>query len=292
MKQFEFSPFGYDLMAVQFKCIECGERVQSDNIEIPQPDYSSGTARDSTIEDEGHAMCDECFHHYEIDIYVSYAGGTGQIDELPNDYEVEVTEINLEEEGIYYEDQYEVISSNTLFLSTFKNEIKNLTKLNELPIDNKSTEQTLKRQIYVGIIASMEAYLSDAFINTTLNSKVLTKKFVGTFKDFNEVTIKLNQLFDYHNDIDTICKRAMLDVLYHNLPKIKGMYKDTLDVDLGEIGTIYKAVLNRHDLVHRNGKNKDGEEFLLTKEIIEKLLTDIEEFIMRIDNQIKTNRIE
>jgi hypothetical protein len=290
MALFDFSPFGNDLMVVRFKCVECGEQVQSDNIEIPHPDYSADTAYESTVEGEGHAMCDECMHKYEIGIYVDYAGGTGQIEDLPDDYEVEVEEISIEElEEAYYDEQFEAISGNTRFLTTFKTEVVNLKQLNELVVGNQSTDQTLKRQIYVGVIASMEAYLSDAFINTTLNSMDLTKRFVSSFKDFSEVTIKLNQLFDYESDIYGICRRSMLDVMYHNLPKVKGMYKDTLGVDLGEIGTVYKAVLNRHDLVHRNGKNKEGEELQLTKGIIDELLTNVDEFISRIDAQIKSN---
>ena len=79
----------------------------------------------------------------------------------------------------------------------------------------------------------------------------------------------------------------MLDVIYHNLPKVKGMYKDTLGVDLGDIGIAYKAVLTRHDLVHRNGKTKDGVEVVIDSVIIDQLFSDIETFIGNIDKQIE-----
>ena len=79
----------------------------------------------------------------------------------------------------------------------------------------------------------------------------------------------------------------MLVLLYHNLPKIKGIYRDTLAVDLGDIAEASKAVQIRHNLVHRNGKNKEGQHFIITKEIISNLIDEIEKFVLNIDQQIK-----
>lgn len=282
MKYFSFNPFGNKSLVLEFDCDQCGHRVTSEEIDIPYPDYSADTASDSQTEEEGYAICSNCDKQFDISIFSTYAGGDGSIDNLPDNFQVDVIEVPEP----YYEDQYEAISSNTLFFETFKSEIENLKELNKITIPNASTDKTLRRQIFTGVIASMETYLSDAFINTTLNSKEFIKKFVGTFHDFKERPIPLNELFDYHDKIETICKQAMLDVIYHNLPKVKGMYKSTLNVDLGDIGTAYKAVLTRHDLVHRNGKTKDGNTVEIDSTIIDQLITNIEEFISNIDNQI------
>jgi hypothetical protein len=283
MKYFSFNPFGNESLTIEFNCNECGHQVTSEDIEIPYPDYSADTAKDNQTDEEGFAMCEGCGKEFNISIYSTYAGGDGTIDELPDNHHIDITE-NPEP---YYENQYEAIASNTLFFETFKSEIDNLKELNKITIANASTDKTLRRQIFIGVIASMETYLSDAFINTTLNSKDFTKKFVGTSHDFKERPISLNELFEYHEKIETICKQAMLDVIYHNLPKVKGMYKDTLGVDLGDIGTAYKAVLTRHDLVHRNGKTKDDVEVLIDSVIIDQLISDIETFIGNIDKQIE-----
>lgn len=133
----------------------------------------------------------------------------------------------------------------------------------------------------------METYLSDAFINTSINSEEHTKKFVSTFKEFKERPIPLNELYIYHEKIETICKQAMIDVIYHNLPKIKGMYKDTLGIDIGDIGTPYKAVVMRHHLVLRNGKDKNGDEVIVDKLIVDKLIIDISIFIETLDEKIQ-----
>lgn len=281
MKYFSFNPFGNELLTIEFNCDACGHQVISEEIGIPYPDYSADTANDSQTDEEGYAACDGCDKEFNISIYSTYAGGFGSIDGLSSNHHINITE-NPEP---YYEDQYEAISSNTLFFETFKNEIENLKELNKITIANVSIDKTLRRQIFTGVIASMETYLSDAFINRTLNSEEFTRKFVGSFHDFKERPIPLNELFDYHEKIQTICKQAMLDVIYHNLPKVKGMYKDTFGEDIGDIRSVYKAVLLRHDLIHRNGKTKNGFEVVIDSGIIDLLISDIETFIGNIDKQ-------
>lgn len=196
---------------------------------------------------------------------------------------------DTEEEDYYdYDEQFEAITNNSEFFETFINEIKNLRELNDYKFEaNESIDGTLRRQLYVGVIATMETYLSDAFIITTLKSPEYKEKFVKTFKDFKDISFSLTDLFDQYKDVDNICKKALLDLIYHNLPKIKGIYKDTLGIDLGNIAEPYKAVKVRHNLVHRNGKNKEGQHFVVTKEIISDLIDKIENFIFIIDEQIK-----
>jgi hypothetical protein len=38
------------------------------------------------------------------------------------------------------------------------------------------------------------------------------------------------------------------------------LYKNVLGIDLGHPGEVYKAVLIRHDIIHRNGKMRNGSE--------------------------------
>mgnify|MGYP007066227974 FL=1 len=79
----------------------------------------------------------------------------------------------------------------------------------------------------------------------------------------------------------------MLDVIYHNLPKVKNMYRDALNVEFPKIENITKVVVTRHDLVHRNGKTKEGEQVEVSKKMVSELLDTIEKFIKEIDDEIR-----
>ena len=61
---------------------------------------------------------------------------------------------------------------------------------------------------------------------------------------------------------------------------------DSLGIDVGVIKELCKAVLIRHDIVHRNGKDKEGKEHLITKEDVEQLYAQVNEFIYNIECQL------
>jgi hypothetical protein len=71
------------------------------------------------------------------------------------------------------------------------------------------------------------------------------------------------------------------------LAKAKSMYKDTLDGDFG-ISEVSKAIPIRHDIVHRNGKQKDGALAIIGKEDIEELLQNVEKMVNEIDGQVRS----
>jgi hypothetical protein len=71
----------------------------------------------------------------------------------------------------------------------------------------------------------------------------------------------------------------MLDTIYHNLPKASIMYRDTFEIDFPKIQNAYKYVLKRHDLVHRNGKTKEGKIVVTDEKAIEELIKTINELV-------------
>jgi hypothetical protein len=226
-----------------------------------------------------------CGKEFFIEVWASFAGGYVQIDNLVS--RDGIPEFSVEEIPFPVPYELDAILSNAEFFDTFQEEISNIKRLNELTLDDQALEKTLKRQLFVGTIACMETYLSDAFIVTTLSEEKYLRAFVKTFKDFKDRKIGLKDIFDYHQKIKDIAKKEMYDVIYHNLPKVSGMYKDTLGVTFPEMGDIVKAVFTRHDLVHRNGKTKDGQEVSIDKEVVTNNLDKIEVFIRQIDEDLK-----
>jgi hypothetical protein len=46
----------------------------------------------------------------------------------------------------------------------------------------------------------------------------------------------------------------------------------------------YKAIAKRHDIVHRNGKNKSGNDILISREELIELMDKVHAFAEDIDN--------
>jgi hypothetical protein len=283
MLYFDFNPFGTQEIIARFNCDDCSNPVESEEILVPSPNYSADTASESQNDNEGSAVCSNCGKEFTIDIYVSYAGGDGNIDELPDDHYVEIEEIDEP----YYEDQYDAISSNTEFFETFNDGLNSIQELLKIePIEN-NLKILFDNQLYSSVIGTMETYLSDAFINTVFKSKENLKRFFKSFKGFDKQNIAISGFYDFEEKSEAFAKKAMLDVIYHHLPKVAGMYKDTFSIKFPEFGEIFKAVLIRHDLIHRSGKDKNGKEVIVDSSMITKLINDVRTFITNIDEQIK-----
>ena len=171
---------------------------------------------------------------------------------------------------------------------TFNQDLDNIISLLKIKPSDKNLKKLFHRQLYSSVIGIMETYLSDAFINTVFQSKDNLKQFFKTFKEFKKERIAVSNFFEFEEKAESFAKKAMLDVIYHNLPKVSGMYKDTFDVEFPKSEELYKAVSKRHDFVHRNGKDKNGNEVIVDSSMIEKLVDDIRVFVTEIDAQIKT----
>ncbi|MBD2386795.1 hypothetical protein [Cylindrospermum sp. FACHB-282] len=188
------------------------------------------------------------------------------------------------------DNQLDAILSNTEFYHTFSEEIKSLRVLNSILISGDKTQKSLKRQIYIGAITCLETYLSDAFINTVLSDQEYIKSFFYSFKDFKKQKLGMNELFNYLDKAEEIAKKTMLEIIYHNLPKVSEMYKAILNISFPESGKIYKYIATRHDLVHRNGKTKDSKKILIDESIVNEVINNIENFVTEIDQMLQEKK--
>ena len=64
------------------------------------------------------------------------------------------------------------------------------------------------------------------------------------------------------------------------------MYKDTLSIEFPDIGDLIQVTLTRHDMVHRNGKTKEGVDIEVSKSIVDDIISKIETFVNEINSKI------
>lgn len=214
---------------------------------------------------------------------VNYANTEVEGGELLQDFNT----YQLPHEDYVDEDQLDAILSNTEFYHTFFDEISSLRVLNSLSIADFNAQRTLKRQIFISAVTCLETYLSDAFINTVLSNQTYLKSFFSSFKDFKDRKLGMDELFSYFDKAEEIAKRAMLEVIYHNLPKVSNMYKSTFDIAFPNFSEIQRYIVTRHDLVHRNGKTKEGKEIAVDEVVVDKVISRIESFVDELDRKLK-----
>jgi hypothetical protein len=91
--------------------------------------------------------------------------------------------------------------------------------------------------------------------------------------------------------IDATIQETLRSLMYHNLGKIKPIYKDVLDIDLGDIGDIMKAVQIRHDIVHRSGKDKEGNLHQIKKEDVTGLVEKVSMLMSTVSTKLTMNSL-
>jgi hypothetical protein len=186
-----------------------------------------------------------------------------------------------------YEEQFEAITDNQDFLQKFKDELENLKSLSSLTTPDSKTKDILNRQIFISVIGTMETFLSDAFINLTFDNEDYFKNFIETHPEFKKQNFELREIYKEYDKLEETAKRVMLDTIYHNLPTVSQMFADTFKIEFPSIKEVYELVLKRHDLVHRNGKTKDGNPVVTDDNAINNLMEKVTKFVDEIATILK-----
>jgi hypothetical protein len=144
----------------------------------------------------------------------------------------------------------------------------------------------LNRLLYANVITALEAFLSDFFQTAVGKHPELRRKFVETNPKFNKQRFSLSKVFEEHDRIAATVGDFLVKVLWHNLAVVKKMFADTLGIKFpNEMDGLIKAVLTRHDLVHRNGRKKEGGEHSITLDQVDELLKEAETLVSDIEKQ-------
>lgn len=209
------------------------------------------------------------------------------IDELVEDLEVECTEWAPRPSPNDYDNALiKDLARITEFYQVFLGAISDIAKLLRTTVE-ESVSPTFHRLLFVNVITAMETYLSDAFINTVVNSPPLMRRFIETTPEFQAEKIPLADVFKAMEQVEQKARSYLADVVWHHLHRVKLMYRHTLGIEFpAEKGPLFRAVSLRHDIVHRNGKTKNGQEIMVKPAEVSELVREVEAFIQELDKQV------
>lgn len=175
------------------------------------------------------------------------------------------------------------ISQITEYYHHFLWSIIDITQLLRMEVDDDVSSCFL-RLLYANVITALETYLSDAFISSVLNRKELLRRYVECAPLFRNQKVCLSEVYTAYESIEQRVSSHLAEVAWHNLDRVKPMYRDTLGIEFpSDLGEVYRAILIRHDIVHRNGKTKSGDDIQILPEDVKKLIDEIERFVKHID---------
>ena len=189
-------------------------------------------------------------------------------------------------------DYIEKINDGNSAFEVYQYSIRKIKDLLKMEISEPELQQYFYQMIYANVITAMESYLSKNIISLVLNDENIFWKFVKNF-DWNNEKIKIEDIKDTYDIMNIKVQTKLAEVLYHNLPKVRAIYKKILDINIlqleDDMRFFNSSVDIRHDLVHRNGRkgtNSGTDEFHnITLDMINELITRVELLINEIEKQ-------
>lgn len=203
-------------------------------------------------------------------------------DEESEEYQEIATEYShlqdclAEQEEFDAELQWLKVNGSSILHKNFLEELEELKKIEE----TTSTTRTylINRMTYSYAVTLLEAFLGDTVKSLVSENEVF---FTNSRKinELNKVRYSLEFLSTNELDAKGLAIRELSNILYHKMSKVKNIFEIILDtkVDI-DISAVDKITKVRHDIVHRNGKTKEGESIYLNSDDILKMISHIEKF--------------
>jgi hypothetical protein len=113
--------------------------------------------------------------------------------------------------------------------------------------------------LYVNVITALESYVADFLTTRIKTDRSILHKFVESNPDVKTEKFTFSEVFEVSEAIEQKVNAYLSEFVWHRFDRVRLLFKDSLGVKfLPELGWLLKAVIVRHDIVHRNGKGTGG----------------------------------
>lgn len=277
---------------VKFDCPIC-HRSAANKVLVPEPNWgASDKVSELTSESETEVVCDLCGAVFSAYVQNSASDCSVTLDDYP---------------------ETEVLADNAFFAPSADDDWLN-TDLPENPsgifLDShyhagdilaeygiggrgvlSHSAFIINRMVFSQQVSALEAYLGDTLVQQVKQSQIATGKLLANDDELKDVKIGLAEIVISPDIVSKTVQAHLQKILYHNLAKVAVLYKIALDIDIWPDEVIkkglFRAVQYRHDCVHRNGRDKDGnEQQVFTTEYVKEMLDAMSKLVRHIEAKI------
>jgi hypothetical protein len=216
------------------------------------------------------------------------------VDEESEEYGELVEEYyNLQEhlrEQYEFEEDLEWLKKNDSSI-IHRNYIEELAELEKFVTTNplKNKPYIGYRMAYAHAVTLLEGFLGDT-IKSLINENNIYFSNSRKIDELKSAKYSLDYLITSESNPKNLAIKELSKILYHNIPKAKRIFEIVLDKKLNiKISGIVKITDIRHDIVHRNGKTKDGTPLYLDQSDVMSMLNDVKKFVDDLQRVINNN---
>ncbi|MCP3468205.1 hypothetical protein [Bradyrhizobium sp. CCGUVB23] len=154
----------------------------------------------------------------------------------------------------------------------------------------------VNRMIFSHQVTALEAYLSDTLTKAVLADRTAKARLMSNDAELSKERFSLAEIASDPGLVESKVREYLRSILYHNLPKVDFLYSTALGIRIlglaKDKALLFKAVMQRHDCVHRNGIDRDGQRLeVFTKRYVQDTADLIKAFVMKIENEVRSRSV-
>jgi hypothetical protein len=153
----------------------------------------------------------------------------------------------------------------------------------------------VNRLVFSHQVTGLEAYLGDTLKNEVIRDRLAMQRLIDNDADLKAQKFTLAEIAKDPQLIDRMVREHLRGIMYHNLPKVDVLYRIALEFRILNLAadkeTLFAAVRLRHDCVHRNGSDKDGNEIkVFTKAYVQGTADSIRDLVQCVEQAVSARR--
>ena len=150
----------------------------------------------------------------------------------------------------------------------------------------------VNRLIFSHHVTALEAYLGDTLLNVVASDADAMQRLIDGDDELSKQKFTLAEIRREPDLVERKVREYLRTILYHNLAKVDALYRIALGIGILSLTTkkpdLFRAVMLRHDCVHRNGFDKDGLELsTFTREFVRETADMIRSLVESIESAIR-----
>lgn len=240
---------------VSFTCPVCCE-PSSGYVAVPEPDWGAAeSSNDLSSEGQIYLQSTGCEHGFDAHL-VNNAGWI-HID-IPEHPKVRVLA-----DMAHYSPEWlepEVPSDPRSIFEELQGEVRSLLRER----GDTYGGSLFNRMLFAALISGLEAFLSDTLINAVSEREEAQLALVSKDKDVLTKKFSLPEIIKNPDLVIEEITSHLREISFHNLPKVNALYSAALNINFfamigkDNVEALNKAIVLRHHVVHRNGRDKEG----------------------------------
>lgn len=150
----------------------------------------------------------------------------------------------------------------------------------------------VNRLVFSHMVTALEAYLGDTLLNVVASDAVAMQQLIDSDDELSKQKFTLAEIRKEPGLVERKVREHLRAILYHNLAKVDVIYGIALGIRILDLtdkkADLFQAVRLRHDCVHRNGFDKDGQELsTFTREFVSQTADTVRSLVERIERAVQ-----